>query len=314
MPRVARKNVVKQKGGFFHVLNRINCLPGWYPLQEAVVRRKFIERLRWAILSSCIHCAGFVCMGNHFHLVLFVEEFRKLSRRKLERYAKARWGKLWKLRTCAWSDERWEKFNRDLFDLSGFMRDLQGPFTTWFNILTGHQGRLWRDRFKCLALGTGGDLTPMQENLLYVELNPVRAELTALPEEWKGGSAYLRKTGQDDFLIPLEQLFPEREKRQVVPFYRMLLLHRGIHPTRENQASIPAEILRREMLRGLAPGIYRKRHRGFIDGLMLGSEEDMRQELERMVEAGVFQRRKNPRPLIEGSLYMIREQRSHARC
>jgi len=311
MARIVRKNIVRPAGGFFHVLNRINGLPGWYPLQKPFIRQEFVRRLRHAVIASCIQCAGFVLMGNHFHLVLFVEEFRRLSRSRLEEYARARWGRLWKLRTSLWTDERWERFNRDLFDLSVFMRDFQSSLTTWFNGVTGHQGRLWRDRFKSLALG---DLTAVRENLLYVELNPVRAHLTDLPAEWEAGSAYLRKMGQDDFLTPLERLFPEREKRQVVPFYRTLLLHRGVNPTRENQASIPAEILRKEMQRGLAPGIYRKRHRGFIDGLMLGSEEDMRQELERMVEAGVFQRRKNPRPLVEGTLYMIREQRSHARC
>ena len=313
MPRVARKNVVTKKGGFFHALNRINCLPGWFPLQNPVISQKFISRLRQSILRSAIHCAGFTLMGNHFHLILFVEEFRKLSRRKLERYARARWGERWKLQTGSWSDERWERFNRDLFDLSVFMRDLQGPFTTWLNLLTGHMGSLWRDRFKCLALGTGGDLIPVQETLLYVELNPVRAKLTSLPEEWKGGSAYLRKMGLEDFLIPIEQIFPHLAKKQVYGYYRALQLHRGINPTKENQASIPLEILRAELKRGFTAGLYARRCRGFIDGLMLGSEADMRRELDRMVLEGVFSRRKNPRPLIGDALFTIREQRSHAR-
>ena len=47
---------------------------------------------------------------------------------------------------------------------------------------------------------------------------------------------------------------------------------------------------------------------------MLGSEVEMRRELDRMVEEGVFARRKNPRPLLGGRLFTIREQRSHARC
>ncbi len=310
MPRVPRKYVVNSKGGFFHVLNRISGYIGEYPLQTAQVSSEFISRLKYALGRSCIHCAEFTLMGNHFHLILFVEEFRKLSRCKLERFAKARWGQLWKLRTRFWSDKGWEKFNEELFDLSGFMRDLQGPFSTWFNKTFARRGRLWSDRFKCLALDK--DLTAVWEEMLYVALNPVRAGLTDLPEEWKGGSIYLRSIGEADFLMSLAAIYPDLARAEVEPFYRHMLLYRGMTPRRENQASIPAEIVAAELERGFAPGLFLKRCRFMIDGLMLGNQPAVMRKLDELIEAGIYKRRCNPIQHLKGLFYTAREQRSHS--
>lgn len=311
MARVARKHIVNpNRGGFFHCLNRISGYPGDYPFQNSRVLANFIPHLRHCIRRCCIHCAGFCLMGNHFHLILFAETFRKLSRRKLERLAKARWGRLWKLRTCFWSEGRWQRFNEEAFDLSIFMHDFQGPFTTWFNKTFGHRGRLWCDRFKCLAMAR--DLAAVQEQLLYVELNPVRANLVNLPEQYQAGSAYLRAMGQDDWLMGLHLVFPDLAYASVAPFYRGLLLHRGLSPSRENQAAIPEHVVARELDRRFPPGLYRRRQRFMSDGLMLGTKDHMLHELERLTEEGVYRRKRNVTPHLNGLFHTIREQRSHA--
>lgn len=312
MPRVPRKRLVdRKKGGFHHCLNRIAGHPGEYPFHDRQVAAEFIERLRNCVLGSRIQCAGFSLMGNHYHLVLFAERLRRLSRRKLQRHAKARWGKLWKLRTGHWSDQRWERFNDELFDLSRFMKRLQGPFAVWFNKLLGRWGRLWGGRFKSLA--AGDDLAAVQELLLYVELNPVRAGLAALPRHYAACSAHLRSVGKADWLIPLEQLFPELARDKAAPFYRALLLHRGLLPGRDNQAPIPAEVAARELERGFPPGLYRRRHRFMTDGLMMGGRDRMLRELERLTLEGVYRRRRNVKEHLGGLFHTIREQRSNCR-
>ncbi len=311
MSRVPRKYVVDQKGGFFHVVNRISGYPDDFPLQKTRVTGEFISRLQYALGRCCIHCAEFALMGNHFHLILFAEEFRKLSRRKLERFAGARWGKLWKLRTRFWSDQRWEKFNQELFDLSGFMRDFQGPFTTWFNKVSGRRGHLWAHRFKCLALAH--NLSAVQEEMIYVALNPVRAHLTDLPEEWKGGAAYLRSIGEAGFLMSLAAVFPDLAREKVEPFYRHMLLYRGMTPIRENQASIPSDIVAAELERGFPPGLYLQRHRFMIDGLMMGSKEEVLRKLEELTQKGIYCRKRNITEHLNGLFHTVREQRSHCR-
>ena len=311
MARVPRYAVVDKKGGFFHVVNRIAAYIGDYPLQRPEVSGEFIRRFKVALSCFRIHCAELTVMGNHFHAVLFVEEFRLLSRRKLERLARARWGKLWKLRTCYWSDGRWEKFNQEVFDLSSFMHDLQGPFTVWFNKMFDRRGTLWGHRFKCLALAH--NLRAVQEEMIYVALNPVRAKLVDLPEQWRGGSAYLRSVGQADFLMPLEAIFINLAREKVSSYYRHLTLYRGLTPRRADQAEIPAEIVAAQIEQGFPPGLYLDRHRFMTDGLMLGSKDAVLRKLEEMTEVGIYRRKCNVAEHLNGLFHTVREQRSHCR-
>ena len=92
MARLAREHIVTPQGGFFHVFNRVAGASRYFPFRKPRVRRKFIRWLRYRLRCFCIDCAGFVLMGNHYHLVVQVPEFRQLSMSQLQGYAQARWG------------------------------------------------------------------------------------------------------------------------------------------------------------------------------------------------------------------------------
>ncbi len=311
MSRPARSSVLSSEGGFYHVLNRVAGFPGWYPFSKEPVRREWLRRLRRSLAMSCIQAAAFTLMGNHFHLIVFVEKFRKLAREELEQFAQLRWGRFWKLRTRLWSEQRWETFNRDLFELKVFMRDFQGPFASWFNRTFRRRGHLWGDRYKSLTLK---DFEAMQETLYYIELNPVRAGLVELPEDWKAGSAYLRHSRQDGFLMPLERLFPElrNERRRLRTHYRSEMLHRGINPTRQEHVAIPARLLAGERPRGLRqPGVYLSRLRFFSDGLVLGAAAAIADQLRKLHSAGVYKRRREPVPQLDALFFTLRKQRQN---
>jgi len=267
--------------------------------------------LRYCLRISCVRCAGQMLMGNHYHLVVHVPEFRALSRRELLPYAQARWGRRWKRRTRNWTDQRWLQFNHDIFSLDVFMKDLQGPFASWFNRSFDRRGHLWAQRYNCIKLE---DLRAVQECLFYIELNPVRAGLCERPEEWKESSAYLRWLGRDRYLMDLEQIFPEIGKNQLYAHYRSGLLYRGLKPSREKQHAMDPEIIRVEEARGFAqPGLYLKRLRFLSDGLILGTADGIRDHLDRLRASGVYKRRRNPVPQLEGLFFTLREQRSHSR-
>jgi hypothetical protein len=249
-------------------------------------------------------------MGNHYHLVVHVPEFRELSRSQLHRYAQARWGRRWEWRTRNWSDQRWLRYNHDLFSLDVFMRDLQGPFASWFNHHFDRRGHLWAQRYSCLKLE---DFRSVQECLFYIELNPIRAGLCKRPEEWKEGSAYLRWLGRDRYLLALEEIFPEIGTNQLYSHYRSGLLYRGMTPGKQ-QAMDPA-IVRIEQAAGLSrPGLYLKRLRFLSDGLILGAADKVQDHLDKLRARGVYKSRRNPIPQLEGLFFTLREQRSHSRC
>jgi REP element-mobilizing transposase RayT len=67
--------------------------------------------------------------------------------------------------------------------LSDGMRELNGCFARWSNLQTGRTGtgHLFKNRFRCRPLLTDGHFW---EVLRYVPLNPVRAKLVPLPEDW----------------------------------------------------------------------------------------------------------------------------------
>ena len=311
MARIARQHIVTSKGGFFRVFNRVAGAPRYFPFRQPCVRRKFIRWLRYCLRISCIGCVGYVLMGNHYHLVVRAARFRRLPRKKLHRYAQARWGRLWRLRTRFWSDERWLRFNHHIFSLGVFMKDLQGPFASWFNRHFDRRGHLWAQRYKCVKLE---DCRSLRECLLYIELNPVRAGLCKRPEQWKEGSAYLRWLGQDRYLMTLETIFPEIGKKQRYAHYRGSLLYRGMTPSQERQQAIDPEMVRIEQSRGFPrPGLYLKRLRFLSDGLILGTSDEIRDHLQRLRAKGVYRLRRNPILHFEGLFCTLREQRSHAR-
>ncbi len=312
MARIAREHIVTPEGGFFHVYNRVAGAARYFPFRQPRVRRKFIRWLRYCLRSFCIDCAGFVLMGNHYHLVVQVPEFRELSVRELHLYAQARWGRRWKLRTRNWTEQRWLKFNRDLFSLDVFMRDLQGPFASWFNRLFERRGHLWAERYKSVKLE---DLRAVQECLFYIELNPVRAGLCKRPEEWKEGSASMRWRGRDRYLMDLGEIFPESARHRVYADYRAGLRYRGMSPSEAMELGMDAKIAGMEVIAGFVrPGLYLRRLRFLTEGLILATADTIQDHLDRLRVKGVYKRRRNSIPQLDGLFFTLREQRGQAGC
>ncbi len=308
MPRRARN--FEKLDGFFHLYNRITGYPGEYPLQKRKPARHF-----WRLVdfyTSCYICnlAGYVLMGNHYHLVVEFEPFRRLNQTELIRRAKKLYGRWFRRKTASWREEEWLDFNRKLFDVSDLMHDLNGEYAKWFNKYKGRRGPLWSDRYKHIELLDG---EAVADTLLYIELNPVRPGLVERPEKWKWGSARLRYEGRDETLIPLSRLFPEAVEGRHFECYRSKLIYRGTEGGREGEKRIPRWVLRQETRRGFRrPGSDLKRKRLFVDGLALGSAERVQRVLDHYRRTGYYKRRKNPVPHEDGLYFTLREQRSHA--
>ena len=307
MARVARMKF-DVTVGWYHLYASVAGVPGQYVLESAATRKKLIDLIKhYAKAYCCCEVASFSIMGNHYHLVARFDSRRKVSKEELmERALRFYPGSKEKLE--GWSRWKWERFEQRIFDVSEFMRNVQAAFARWYNRTNRRKGRFWADRFKSTLLATPESVL---ECVMYVELNAVRAGLVERPEDYSGGSLYLREMGKDDWLLPLNEFYLEGEEQRKYESLKELIYHRGAVKTKENQKVILPELLERERRRGFArSGVYRKKLRYFTDSLILGGELFMRDQLAVLREAGHYLRRQHP-VKQEGGIFGLREQRSH---
>jgi REP element-mobilizing transposase RayT len=162
---------------WFHVYSKAACYEGEYPLQQPGCARQ----LQWFIqrYTEVYFCrvGAFSIMGNHYHVVVQMEAPRPLD--EGERWARARLlypdHEEW-LQT--WSEEKWQRFEKRLFDISELMRNIQMMFGRWYNQTFRREGRFWGNRFKSTVLANP---QAVLDCCLYVDLNAVRAGLVKRP-------------------------------------------------------------------------------------------------------------------------------------
>ena len=282
------------ESAFYHVITRVAGSPNYYPLQKREARRKLLDLLYVYTRVYCCVLVSFEIMGSHYHFIVWMRKFCRLTREELRRRAYLLWGEKAGRRTGGWTEEGWERFNRKLFDLSAMMQHLNGEYAKWYNGRYGRRGHFWADRFKNPELL---DLEALQECQLYIETNATRAQLVGRPEQWEGSSAWLRCAGQAEPLMPIEQIWADVPAEKAFETYRWRLEQRRL----EDEEKIRSQ------------GRLGGRQRFFSDGIAIGSEANVARVLAGYREQGLYQRRKKPIPQLPGRLYTLREQRSHAR-
>ena len=148
MARTARFKVEGQEV-FYHVYSRVAGSKGEYPLEEKAAQRELIHVINHYAKAYFCEVAAFSVMGNHYHAVLKFEEPRQVSREELMARAKILYPSTEseKVLKFGWTDEKWNRLNDRLFDVSEYMRNVQSRFARWYNRSFKRQGRFWADRF-----------------------------------------------------------------------------------------------------------------------------------------------------------------------
>ena len=292
--------------GLYHLRGQVAGSAGYYPFEVPENADKLLAiicRYTSLFFSQVVELS---ILGNHYHLVCLFEAFRKLSRQELLSLAERFYPDPRYQPYLHWNDSGWERFNQRLFNVSELMRNVQSGYARWFNRRYNRKGRFWADRFRST------ESENLQETAFYVALNPVRAHLARLPEEWRYGSAWMRKHGQDDWLMPLEELmdYPGGAE-EAERLYWTRLYWRGTQPSKEHDGWIPVELAEQMEQESLGRGCYLKTIPAFSRGQVVGSLPTVRRALDEYRGRDHYKRRKNPIPLGVGDLYALREQRSN---
>ena len=292
---------------WYHLYVSTVAKGGEYPLEADWIRQKLMQTIIFYANAYKLSLASHVIMGNHIHIVVRVESKRELSSDELMEHALRMYPRSRK-KIEAWPESKWERFQERIFDVSEFMRNVLAHFGKWYNRMNNRKGRFWAERFKSTLLLSAESV---RDCVMYVELNPVRAGLCERPEAYRWSSLYAREAKQDGHLLALSEILGERP-RGILEAYKSMLYHRGAVKTKEGQKAICPEVLKREAARGFKRrGAYRKKLRYFTDGLALGGEILIREQLANLRETGRYRRRKHPVAHGEGMPFSLREQRDH---
>ncbi len=178
--------------GFFHCLSR-------------VVDRRFImndpeKEVFRRILRQCevfygVRVLTYCIMSNHFHILIEVTEPKELTedeilsrvaalypvkfviglRKDLETFREAGLPDL--------AQKRLDSFTRRMWNLSNFMKSLKQRFSTFYNRNNNRKGTLWEERFRSIIVE--GEESALLTMALYIDLNPIRAGISADPADYR---------------------------------------------------------------------------------------------------------------------------------
>lgn len=88
--------------------------------------------------------------------------------------------------------------------LSKFMQAIQDRFAKRFCLLNSFVGHVWQSRFKSKRVEDEDYLMVCGQ---YIELNPIRAGLTAKPDEWQYSSYRAYAYGEPDELVTFDPVY-----------------------------------------------------------------------------------------------------------
>jgi len=285
MRRRKRRKVGEGQVGYYHLMSR--TVNGEALFGEA--EKEVFRRMIWKTAGfSGVRVITYAVMKNHFHLLVEVpEKDRPVSDEELVRRFKVLYP-----RPTPWQPMSADVLERHLredsaegrrlraeltsrmHDVSEFMKLLKLRYTLWFNRSKERFGPLWSARFKSVLVE--GDRWALRTVAAYIDLNAVRAGLAEDPKDYRF-CGYGEATGGGK---------SAREGLKTVSSslagYRQTLFGAGAE-AKEGKIAIPREkavqVLAENGKLPLAV-VLRCRVRYFTDGLVLGSESFVREQLE----------------------------------
>lgn len=180
---------------YYHCVSRVVDRRIVFHAQEKEVFRSIMRKLEeFCAVRIITYCV----MGNHFHLLVEVpdrEEIPPLNRERLSQLLPLLYDKatvqtiMTQLDTViAAGDSPGVKAILDCYearrgDLSVFLKELKQRCSIFMNRRLGRLGTLWEGPFRSVLVEGGEE--SLQAVAAYIDLNPVRAGMVSVPEDYR---------------------------------------------------------------------------------------------------------------------------------
>ena len=274
--------------------------------------KEIFRRQIWKVSDFCgVEVLTYCIMSNHFHLLVRIPEKQEVSDQELLRRFLVLYGDekipIKSLTDMLHRNGREAKAWRKLMvgrmgDVSIFMKMLKQRFSIWYNRSHERFGTLWAERFKSVLV-EDADFA-LQIVASYIDLNPVRAGLCRDPKDYRycgygeaTGGAVRARSG-------ICSLMRAKEAWQTAAReYRVGIFGKGAMPKAGGKPHIDHNKVKEVMKRGgrlSRAELLRCRVRYFSDGVVLGSEEFVQHQFERIRDQLSPRRKSGPRPMQGG--------------
>ena len=230
MPRIPRM-IVKGEDAIYHIITK-TTLPGF--VLGDVEKDYLFNLIKWMSEVFFVEVYGYCIMGNHFHLLIKMENADDYTDDEVRRrlgvffYKNNRVTNNRVTNNRVITDGQLPYFRGKLSNLSEFVKEIKQRFSRYYNKAYNRTGYFWGDRFKSVILETGDTLINC---LAYIDLNPVRANIVEKPENYRWSSIgyHMQTENKDSFLSTDLGLMAYNEMNEKERFadYREYLYEKG---------------------------------------------------------------------------------------
>jgi len=275
------------------------------------VAREVLRRQFWKVADYCgVQILTYSILSNHFHILVRVPQQQPVTDAELLRRYRGLYPKPTKYQSeCLKVIESelagngpeavaWRRRQLALMgDVSPFMKLVKQRFSIWYNKSYQRFGTLWAERFKSVLVEAKAE--PLLTMAAYIDLNSVRAGITADPKNYRFCGYAEAVAGNKAAQAGICLMLGGRGWAEVQSQYREMLFGTGAGE-RENGAVLPATELQRVIReRGTLPmaTVLRCRLRYFTDGAVLGSRAFVENQLGKYRHKTGRLERTCPRPM-----------------
>jgi putative transposase len=253
-----------------------------------VEKEKLFNLIRLFSKLYLVKVIGYCIMDNHFHLLVKSESADKYSDEEIltrlsEFYNRDSW--IYK--------DKVTYYRQKLSDISEHVKAIKQSFSQWYNRSNNRSGYFWGDRFKSVLVEGGAAL---QNMLIYIDLNPVRANIVKKPEEYRWSSiGYRVQSGNKGGLLSFDGIYEEDTQSQTEEYLKTLYMV-GVY--KDVDEAEKGEIERQSVIT--------RRLRYLSDGLVIGSKGFIKEIYSRFSEIIRKKEMKAHKTTISEEIYSLR--------